>query len=299
MESPEASRLSEGDISLLLSPTKARQAAAEFASWKYVDDHLKALFAPNKVPRFERNDATLNALLDLVRANEDVDEERSILHEARLEALSKAQDGEKKRKGTLSQKVLAHLEESLPAAGKTALDDLAASAVLLSCRNGSIEEMEQRILELTRDTFDSENELLSLQQTQRAFERDWVQLQDTIARFKAQTDSEVSKLEEMQTQTQSMNRETKVVGMKLAEYQDRVRALQNYDIGPVGIEDIVMREKELERKQRELKELEERVVALHGLPPDLDVSRKEVERARNELGEWKRKRDRAFEDLAG
>lgn len=300
MNSPPISDLhDEGDISLLLSPTKARQAAAESASWKYVDDRLKTLFAPNKVPRFERNETTLKALLELVKANEDADEERRILHEARHEALSKSPSAEESSKGTVTprEKLLSDLDAALPASGKTALDDLAASAVLLACHRGTVEDMETRIMDLTRDTFDAENELLTLQQTQKSFDREKLQLQYTIARFKAETDPETLRIEEMQQSTATMNRETKVIGMKLAEYQDRIKALRDYDVGSVSIEEIIKQERGVEERQQDLRKLEEKIVAMHGLPPDLDVSRKEVERARNELEEWKRRRDRAFEGL--
>lgn len=94
-----------------------------------------------------------------------------------------------------------------------------------------------------------------------------------------------------------MNRESKVVGMKLGEYHERIRLLRGYEIGSVRTEDVVTKEERVGKLRREIGRLEERVLEMKGLPPDLDVSRKEVERARGELEEWKRRREMAFEGL--
>lgn len=303
MDSPPATPFlgpGDSDIKPLLSPTKARLAAATAQSWSHVSRHLERLFAPAKVPPFERNDATLQALLALVRANEEADEEARIVHEARVEALEIAKQATAQNSHlgiSLRDDLLRALEASLPPQGNEALDALSTSAVLLSCPSGSLSSMESRILEITADIFAAENELRSLQATQRSFEREITRLQATIERFRADTDPETLRIEEMQVSTATMNRETKVVGMKLAEYQERIKVLEGYDVGSVRIEDVTREEGELQRRQDEVKKLEAQIVAMHGLPPDLEVSRKEVERARNELEEWKRRRDRAFEGL--
>jgi HAUS augmin-like complex subunit 1 len=291
--SPSPSQEPGQDISLLLSPTKARQAALESASWKHVTDRLTALFSPSPVPRFEHNDATLKALLELVKVNEDADEERRLCHEARVEALGNAsRNGE--GGGGLGGNLLQRFEQGLSKEGKEGLDDLAASAVLLSS-SGNVSEMETRITDLTIETFDASNDLLTLQQTQQRFERESKAIEQKIASFKAEMED--IDTEAMNNQTSMLNRETKVVGMKLAEYQERIRVLERYDVGPLGIEDIVKREGMVEERRQELAKLERKILAMHGLPPDLDVSRKEVERARNELEEWKRRRDQEFEGL--
>lgn len=281
------------DISLLFSPTKARQAALESQSWKHVTSRLTTILSPHRVPRFERNDATLKALLELVKANEDADEERRLLREACVEVLTylpKDGKGEGVR-GNLLQK----LENGLSKEGKDALHDLSTSAVLLSCSSGTVSEMESRITDLTLDTFDASNDLLNLEQTQQQFERESKAIEQTIANFKAET--ERIDTEAMQSQTSVCNRETKVVGMKLAEYQERIKTLERCGVGNVRIEDVLKKEKVIEESQQELQRLEGRIVDMNSLPPDLDVSRMEVERARNELEEWKRRRDGAFEGL--
>ena len=158
-------------------------------------------------------------------------------------------------------------------------------------------EMSTLITSLTSSVFSAENSLSRLQQTSRAFSRDEAQLQDSVARLTVSTDAEALGVEAMQSRTTAMNRESKAVGMKLGEYQDRIKALRGYDIGKVKFEDVVRREERVGELQVGIRRLEEEILNMQGLPPDLDVSRKEVERARGGLEEWKRRRERAFEGL--
>ena len=296
------------DISHLLSPSKARALAIESQSWRSVDDRLAKLFSssPNnsKVPRFERNEATLAALLELLKANEDADEERRILWEAQREGLRNAKsEGEERSIGGLDlrERFLSDVEGRLSTTGRTALDDLAAAAVLLGSHSSTseMEEMETRIMDLTCETFNAENELLRLQQTQKALKREEVLLQEAMARFNADAEAEALRSDEIQASTAALNREIKVVGIKLGEYQERIKGLKGYDIGAVKIENVVQQEKKVGELQQVISMLEEKIMNMHGLPPDLEVSRKEVERALNELDEWRKRRDRAFEGLVG
>ena len=307
---PDNLHNSNSDITHLLSPTKARALLIESQSWRSVDTRLAKLFSlsPNNkvpVPRFERNEATLAALLELLKANEDADEERRIVWEAEREALERAKgdgEGEKGRSNgglDLREGFLTSVESELSTTGKTALEDLTAAAVLLASRSptSEMEELETRIMDLTCEIFDAENELLRLRQTQKAFQRGEVLLREAMVQFDVEEEAEALRSEEMQASTAALNREIKVVGIKLGEYQERIKGLKGYDIGNVKIEDVLRREKKVEELQQVISMLEEKVVNMHGLPPDLDVSRKEVERAMNELDEWKKRRDRAFEGL--
>ena len=199
----------------------------------------------------------------------------------------------------LREGFLTDVESGLSTTGKTALEDLAAAAVLLASHSptSEMEELETRIMDLTCEIFDAENELLRLRQTQKAFQREEVLLREAMAQFDVEGEAEALRSEEMQASTAALNREIKVVGIKLGEYQERIKGLKGYDIGNVKIEDVLRREKKVKELQQVIGMLEEKVVNMHGLPPDLDVSRKEVERAMNELDEWKKRRDRAFEGL--
>jgi uncharacterized coiled-coil DUF342 family protein len=61
---------------------------------------------------------------------------------------------------------------------------------------------------------------------------------------------------------------------------------------------------ELKQKQRDLQDqedilrrLEDSLRGYHGLPPDLEASRVEVQRAQAELNSWKKRREELFEKM--
>ena len=71
----------------LFSPSKARQQQAAAKDWSYVDGWLARKYHPKPVPRFERNDDTLQALLALAAFNEKADEEEELVERVEKAAL--------------------------------------------------------------------------------------------------------------------------------------------------------------------------------------------------------------------
>jgi outer membrane murein-binding lipoprotein Lpp len=63
------------------------------------------------------------------------------------------------------------------------------------------------------------------------------------------------------------------------------------------MEELSARQKVLEGKREAVAELEAKFKAFHGLPPDLQTARREVQRAQAELDALKRKRDVWFEKM--
>jgi HAUS augmin-like complex subunit 1 len=305
MRTPPSSRpLSSpnAEISHLLSPSKARALASESASWTLVTNHLTSLFHPSPVPPFERNSATLSALLELIKANEDADAERRVVWDAMGEGL-KVNEGRRVIGGKYAEDFVKELNEQLPAAGRKALDDLAASAVLLgfqpkASESTSLEgELSSLITSLSTTIFSTFAQLSALQSTSAFLSRQLTHQQITSSQLATDTSPEVLGTEELQSRTTLLNRESKVVGMKLSEYQERIKGLRGYDTGQIKLEDVVAKEKMMVELEDKVRRLEQRLLEMRGLPPDLEVSRKEVERARGELEEWKRRRGRAFEGL--
>lgn len=294
------------DMTTLLSPSKALALASSNVSWTQVLHFLTPLFSPSAIPPFERNAVTLAALLALINANQDADEERRVVWDALRETLQRSVGPGKVDAGGPGEAFMRDLNAKLSPEGRTALDDIAASAVLLGCPShhpshfdnpSTIPSLSASISTLRTSLFDASNQLCRLQRTSQHFSLEEVRLRDTLAKFTSETDPQVLGVEEMHSRTWTMNRESKVVGMKLGEYHERIRLLRGYEIGSVRTEDVVTKEERVGKLRREIGRLEERVLEMKGLPPDLDVSRKEVERARGELEEWKRRREMAFEGL--
>lgn len=81
----------------LFSPSKARQQQALAKDWSFIDSWLTKKYSPKPVPKFERNDETLQALLGLAAFNEKADEEQELierLEEAALKELEQEVDNE-------------------------------------------------------------------------------------------------------------------------------------------------------------------------------------------------------------
>jgi hypothetical protein len=215
----------------------------------------------------------------------------------------KVNEGRRVIGGKYAEDFVKELNEQLPAAGRKALDDLAASAVLLgfqpkASESTSLEgELSSLITSLSTTIFSTFAQLSALQSTSAFLSRQLTHQQITSSQLATDTSPEVLGTEELQSRTTLLNRESKVVGMKLSEYQERIKGLRGYDTGQIKLEDVVAKEKMMVELEDKVRRLEQRLLEMRGLPPDLEVSRKEVERARGELEEWKRRRGRAFEGL--
>lgn len=70
-------------------PANPRPAAKD---WTYIDQWLTSHYRPNPVPPFERNPATLKALLALASANETADEEVALKRQVQAKALRELKD---------------------------------------------------------------------------------------------------------------------------------------------------------------------------------------------------------------
>jgi HAUS augmin-like complex subunit 1 len=119
---------------------------------------------------------------------------------------------------------------------------------------------------------------------------------------------------ELARQTLDWNRNTKQLRSKVAEYNDRLGALNPLQVGHspyssprkndspaprTPVEEVVEQEKRVLQLGEEVKELEEQVKAFKGLPKDANEARREVENLRQANERLKQTRDRLFENLVG
>ncbi|KAL2431211.1 hypothetical protein ABEF95_004698 [Exophiala dermatitidis] len=328
------------------SPSKARADALEAHSWLLVQSWLSDLYHPSPPPYIERNAATLKALQNLMAENIAADHVRALIAAAQKEELET--DGPRP---TSNGESLSHLlESSLPTPSKQALESLATSAVLLGCPLQSesdpsrfIEALQSRILNLTRETFDLETQITSvddltsnlnrqishIQQAIASFARETVLSSDNadLSAFPSQPESAAFPLNSalpillpakptttetaaadhyarLHEQTLQHQRETKQLGIKCAEYKDRIAALERQAAQETHgskesdlVAALLAKKDSLRRKRAQVTVLESRIRAFHGLPPDLGASRAEVNRAQAALDALKRERDARFERL--
>jgi HAUS augmin-like complex subunit 1 len=119
----------------VFSPTTAKQTSLQQKDWTYVDQFLSSRFAPNPVPKFERNPDTLRVLLALTAANEAADEEKFLelrVKEKTLAELRKRDtEWEESRMGK-RKSLLSAVEENLTPEGTRCLNSVALLSVALA-----------------------------------------------------------------------------------------------------------------------------------------------------------------------
>ncbi|KIW11042.1 hypothetical protein PV08_10341 [Exophiala spinifera] len=120
----------------------------------------------------------------------------------------------------------------------------------------------------------------------------------------------------LHAETVQHQRETKQLALKCAEYTDRIATLErhaspsssssttpttataNVNADQPTLSDVAEKQVLVAQKRKQLDHLKRRILAFHNLPPDLDASRAEVQRAQADLERLKNKRDDLFAQLA-
>lgn len=279
----------------LISPSKARRDAVQAKDWSYVSNWLAKKYAPQPVPRFERNHDVLRELLALVAANDASDGEVELLHRARTGELEQYEAAQDHAADDPIRDLLAEVEESLDQKGTDALRDLAETCVALGTLDTDPVTLEKRTVDLATEEFDRAEELRKVGDLQAYLERETASLK---AEMQALQDSrEEGVTEHLQQQTTQWNRDTKQIGMKLAEYKERIAALERVKVVGPSIEDVKFEEQEAQALQARIKGLERQLNDYHGLPPDLEASKEEYQRSQRELQTLTRRRDELWERL--
>ncbi|KAI1608667.1 hypothetical protein EDD36DRAFT_468984 [Exophiala viscosa] len=318
-----------GDLSTQASPSKARAEALEVHSWSMVLTWLSALYHPSPIPSFERNAATLKALQSLMTENVAADKLRDLLFQAQLEELKVSQVSSSIPADDRPNSLLRLLNSSLAKPAESALESLASSAILLGCPTSNtdksmVDNLSTQILKMPHDIFELETQLSSINGLVSDLQTEMNQLQTPVVGhqddYQPENDESASDLEvlpstpgfptytainysQLHAQTLQHQRETKQLLLKRSEYEDRVTALQRQaasrSIAGPTFADLASKQGDIDAKERRVETLEKAIREFNGLPPDVDVSRAEVQRAQTELDTLKRIRDELFQSLGG
>ncbi|KAE8356882.1 hypothetical protein BDV28DRAFT_41981 [Aspergillus coremiiformis] len=267
----------------LLSPAKARQAAIQAKDWAYVNSWLSRQYTPNPVPSFERNEDTLRTLLALAAANDAADEEATVLHHAREQAVQgfkTREETEEKQK----KEILDELEHCLDDNGRQDLDDLAESAAALGALGTETTHLSRSILQLTKEEFSVEEQFVKVDRL-----HDYLQGELEALRLQLQelTSNEAYEVPaNLPAMTAEWTRGTKMLTVKVSEYNDRIAALErNKRKGPT-LKELLAEEEEVVKLTNTVKRLERRLELFHSLPEDIQGARAmygDLERELNEL----------------
>ncbi len=279
----------------LISPSKARRDAAQAKDWSYISRWLAKKYTPHPVPRFERNDDVLQEVLALITANETADAEAELLRRAGVDELERYETALRNAAEDLVDELLAEVEESLDVDGTKALDDLAEASVMLGTLQTDTLSLGERLTRIERERFEAEQQRRRVSDLQAYLERGTASLRKGIVTLKEQEDEGLT--EELHQETTQWNRDTKQIGMKLAEYKERLMALERARVVGPSVEDVKADEKEIQVLQAQVKGLEKQIQDFHGLPPDLEVAKGEYQRSQKELHALMRRRDDLWERM--
>lgn len=319
-----------GDLSLQASPSKARAEALEAHSWTMVLTWLSAAYHPSPVPSFERNGTTLKALQSLMTEGVAADKLRDLLFQAQLEEVKIVRDRLAVRTENRPDSLLDTLDSSLSESAKSALDSLASSVVLLGCPRSTtsksvLDNLQSRILNIPRETFALETQLSNINRLVADLQAETAKLQtpavkppeyespehhESVSHLEVQPSTPLSSMSSsavdysyLHAQTLQHQRETKQLMLKCAEYQDRVATLERQAASQTTavprVADLAAKQQAVDQKKTRVQTLEKSIGDFNGLPPDVDASRAEVQRAQTELDTLKRNRDKLFQSLGG
>lgn len=277
----------------LFSPSKAAQAISISRSWSHVDGFLTPLFYPKPIPTFERNEATLNALLALASHSEDLTEQHALLANVQAEALHELHES---AKNDPDAHVLDAIEESLTHEGHEALESLASLSAAFGGLSSDPDDMAVSIVKLTRSEFDTEQQIQHVDALRKHLEAEQLHLLAQLEELRA---TEMQVTPGLVEQTSEWTRGTKQLSVKLREYKERVARLEKATGGKpdLGVPEIKVEESAIILEEERIQYLEDRVKAFRGLPADKELALLEVERTRRELEELMRRRDSLFEAL--
>ncbi|KAJ5961777.1 hypothetical protein N7501_006718 [Penicillium viridicatum] len=278
----------------LVSPAKARQAAIQAKDWAYVNSWLNRQYAPKPVPKFERNEDTLRVLLTLAAANDAADEEATVQHCAREDAVDAYRRREEfERKDPHEQQknqLLDEVEMCLDDKGRRDLEDLADSAAALgNTLNPNPGDLGQSIVELTVEEFEAQEQIAKVDTLHRYLQRELARLQAELEELK--TDVAYETPSDTQSLTSEWIRSTKTLAIKVGEYQDRIASLEKVQPRGPTIEELIAEEENVIKMRETVKALQGRVRAFHDLPKDTPGARAKYKELERELRQLKRQRD--------
>jgi HAUS augmin-like complex subunit 1 len=277
----------EWTATALFSPSKARAQQAQAKDWAAVDAWVAKKYG-SRLPPFERNQDTLEALLALARLNENADEERNQIERIEkmaYQSLTRIPQG-------INEEILHVLEAEL--ANEEHLDTLAEVAVALDCPNVETSTMAREIIKLSTSEFEAEQQVQEAESQLTALKSECARVKKLVAELKS---DDFQAPPDIIENTSEWTRSTKNLKTKLAEYDERLSATR--PASKSGDMDSVQRKhKDVAAQRAQLADLEADLQAFQDLPPDLRSARRKLEQARAELRELTAHRDNLLEDLA-
>lgn len=272
----------------LFSPSKAKAHQAQAKDWAFVDSWLSKRYA-KRVPTFERNEDTLQALLSLATLNDAADDQRNSIdrvEKAALQALGKrAENGA----DGLHHLVLANLTR------RHDLDVLAELSVGLDNSRASALEIGTAIIDLNDTEFTTDQQIRRAETQLRALELEQERAKEVLRSLQ---DEALKAPEILTEQTVEWSRSAKHLRAKIGEYHDRLATASLESKSSTAIDDVAQQFADLQTEESRFQQLESQLQAYQALPSDAKGARSKLESAREDLRHLTNRRDALFEGLA-
>ncbi|RMY09622.1 hypothetical protein D0868_04142 [Hortaea werneckii] len=272
----------------LFSPSKARAQQAQAKDWASVDAWLAKKYG-KRIPTFERNEETLQALLTLATANEGADEQRSLIDKVEKQALHTSPKRTSEDEGLYRR-----LLESLDAQATECLDSLSGSFAALGVSN--ILGAASKVCSLQDDRFTAMEQIKRAEFQYNNLKREHSRL--TTVLHELQNEAFVPHTD-LPQQASEWARNAKHLRAKLAEYDERLSAIRTSSGVTSLLESVSAKSRENQNQRTEVREREVELSAFDSLPSDPRAARAELDEARANLRQLTARRDALFEDMLG
>ncbi|KAI1438168.1 hypothetical protein GGR50DRAFT_641900 [Xylaria sp. CBS 124048] len=310
----------------IFSPSIVRAAASTAKDWAYVDAWLqKHHTPPSKPPSFERNPATLEALLALVAANEEADEERNRLAHLEAAALDEVRAAEAEKQvrrqqhqnpqsqapttgetkttfpiihgDLLAEDLLEAIDASLPKEGRIALDAMADVSISLSEASPTPALLAHRFVDLQGRAHETDSLLHRVTMLQSHLDDETARLSAFLEELRIGAPYQAP--QDLDRENEARERALRAADAALPDLRKRVEALEKKVGGPppLTVDEVRRDEEAYLALLATKKDLDAQVRAFAGLPPDVEAARAELENLRVRLRDATEKRDVNFEML--
>ncbi|KAI6877700.1 hypothetical protein KC360_g6065 [Hortaea werneckii] len=270
----------------LFSPSKARAQQAQAKDWASVDAWLGKKYG-KRIPTFERNEETLQALLSIATANEGADEQRSLIDKVEKQALHTSP-----KRTSEDEALYQELLESLDPRATEYLDSLSGSFAALGASN--ILEAASKVCSLQDDQFTASEQIKRAESQYNNLRQEQCRLRNTLHELQ---NEEFTAPTDLPQQTSEWARNAKHLRAKLAEYDERLSAIRNASGVSSLLKDVSTKSREIQKQRMEFREREVELSAFDSLPSDPRAARADLDEARANLRRLTARRDALFEDM--
>lgn len=271
--------------SALFSPSKAKAQQARARDWAAVDAWLVRKYGDN-APVFERNEATLGALMELAAFNDDRDESQALLDRVAKSCHQMlSRNGIAKTENEFFGNCIHGIDEEL-------LDSLARTELLLG--TSQMSTMAGDAQYLTAQVYAEQQTLLHCQTQQATVVQERVRLESILTELSSD-DFKIP--EDYAGKTQANVRNAKQLRSKISEYEDRLAGSQGPHTERHSLSGLIAHEDRLAKEQSRMQEALSELAATKDFPTDKAAAGRTLDTTKDELRALLVERDRLFEGM--